>query len=151
MYEGSNAAISPRLWSWNFPNEMTVAWASSSDGTGRRRRCSGRWRTSGPVGVEARGGSRWTGPERAGGWPESGVRPWPLIAWLRGRNVWLVSTRAVTGRDGFGRGGPLRRAASSVSNDVRPGPPAVPLASSVAIRVRLSYASLISAIRLVAD
>ena len=50
------------------------------------------------------------GPARSGGWPRqrwSGPAPLPT-AWLRGRNVSLVSTRPVTGRVGFG----ARRAAA---------------------------------------
>ena len=57
---------------------------------------------------------------RSGGWPGSGrpsrrrCRP----AWFRGRNVSLVSTRPVTGRVGFGAGGPPRRRATPGSNGV---------------------------------
>ena len=59
MYDGSKAAIWPSVWPWNLPNSMTCARARPRGvgGFGRRKLRS-RPRSSGPVGVDARGGSR---------------------------------------------------------------------------------------------
>ena len=57
MYDGSNAAISPSVCPWNLPNSMTCSRARSSRGGFGRRKLRMRPRSSGPVGVEARGSS----------------------------------------------------------------------------------------------
>ena len=72
MYDGSNAAISSSRWPWNLPNGTTKACASSSEGRGGGRKPRMRSRSSGPVGCDARNGSRRDRSLLGGGWPASG-------------------------------------------------------------------------------
>ena len=115
MYEGSKAAISPRVWPRNLPNSTSRARDSSRGGRGGGRKCRTWPLRSGPVGSEARGGSGGTISGRSGGRPLEWYARWPLRVWLRGLKVWDVSRRAVTGRPGRGCGGPGRWDRSSAA------------------------------------
>lgn len=66
MYDGSNAAIWPRVWPWNLPNSITCARAASRPGGLGRRKWRSRDRSIGPVGVDALGGSPRTRSPRSG-------------------------------------------------------------------------------------
>jgi len=161
MYEGSNAATCPSVWPWNLPNCSSTASASASAGGTGGRKPRTRPRLSGPVGSEARKGSRGSGSVRSGGQPaRNGPFRDPPSVWLRARYVAVVSTRAVTGRVGRGDGGPLREPAAArplVLPCPAPRAPAVGrapvVARSPAVARRTfgplrtdSYAALISAI-----
>lgn len=123
MYEGSNEAISPSAWSWNFPNATTVAIAASSVGGSGARQPRTRRRWVGPVGSEARSGSPpiWMGPGSTG--PRC-LAPGPVVVAFRGRSVPDVSRRPVTGREGGSGGGPdrWRPTPASVAPDGAPSP-----------------------------
>src|ERR1035437_1009777 len=93
---------SPRVTPANLPKFRRVSNASATDGRsafseGPRRR------NVGPVGVEARGGSRHSTERGRGGNPGSGLRSCGRRVELRGRSNALVSMRAVTGLVGYGR------------------------------------------------
>src|SRR6185503_20330266 len=96
----------PRVWPWNLPNSIGQALADSSDGGsgGRKFRWRRRWR--GPLGCDARRGSRRSRSEVDGGFGSCRIRG-PVVV-LRGRKVAVVSTRPVTGRVGFGSSGRRR-------------------------------------------
>lgn len=141
-YDGSNAAISPRVWPWNFPNGISVAVAAARLGwRGGLKRWT-RERTSGPFGSEARRGPISAALERIGAWPGGWpARPGRVVVALRGWRTSVVSRRAVTGLVGLGAGGPDGRRSAVDPAAVLPGR---------ARSVSCSYAALISAIRFVA-
>lgn len=142
-YDGSNAAISPRVWPWNLPNGISVAAAAARLGwRGGLKRWT-RERVSGPFGSDARRGPISGALERIGAWPGGcAARPARVVVALRGWSTSDVSRWAVTGRVGLGGGGPDGRPSA-----VDPAPVARP---GRVRSVSCSYAALISAIRLVA-
>ena len=106
---------------WPRPRPWAAgAWAGRRDRGPRR---AARWAATRG---EARGRG---GPWRSGGWPRQRRRP-PIVA-LRGRKVSVVSTRPVTGRVGFVRGGHAVRAARARRPSRRRprGPAATPIRS----------------------
>ncbi len=126
-YDGSTAATSPRVKPANLPNLSRVSSACgivgrSASSVGPRRR------SVGPVGVEARGGSRPPAERGRGGNPGSGLRSSGRNVELRGLSNALVSMRAVTGRPECDHvlrpelPGPLPRVRSAA---VPPSPPPV--------------------------
>ena len=110
MYDGSKAAISPRVWPWNLPKSTSNTSASSSSGASRTTCPSRQPRSSGPGGLRRAQVAARTGSWRSGGCPVSGCGvPGGVVVELRGRAMWLVSTRPVTGRVGLSGGGPPPR------------------------------------------
>ena len=80
-----------------------AAWAAAGSGAAGRARADRSDR-------DARSGSRPATVARGGTPSTRSLCPARgFVVWFRARNVWLVSTRPVTGRCGFGRGGPPRR------------------------------------------
>ncbi len=155
MYDGSKAAISPRVWPRNLPNATSIARAASKSGGSGATNDRARERRSGPVGSEARGGSRSMTMVRGGDCPGSRALRCgrTVVGRFRGWNVSVVSTRRVTGRVGRARGGPDggRTVDPAHGSSVAAGPRRAACAETgVGASRSASYAALIWAIRRVA-